>query len=292
MTVERILFRNGTTVEWTAAGDPVLEMGEPGWDSTTKTLKIGDGVTAFSALEGLASTATPPAVPDPILLDDFNRTTANGWGNASDFPVASNTWSTVNTAARYSTATTDGGTAAMAFNNTTWAGESSGTCYMASIDELNAEILVTASFSANLTSGTRYIRPFVRRIANGSWYACQAYISASTTRIQFEGSLSNVAAYITGSSSYTIRASPLTANEKLSIRFRVSGGTTPLLQARAWLTAGSEPTGWQLEMTDPDAATTYATLQVAGDVGVQMYRSLTTDNISGYVHSGIEANAL
>lgn len=44
--------RNGTTTQWTAA-NPVLAKGEPGYDGDLNVLKIGDGVTAWSALEGM-----------------------------------------------------------------------------------------------------------------------------------------------------------------------------------------------------------------------------------------------
>ena len=45
----RILLRRGTAAEWTAA-NPVLLDGEPGWETDTGKLKIGDGETAWTAL--------------------------------------------------------------------------------------------------------------------------------------------------------------------------------------------------------------------------------------------------
>lgn len=45
----RIQFRRGTTEAWTSA-DPILLLGEPGWDQDLKQLKMGDGVTAWNEL--------------------------------------------------------------------------------------------------------------------------------------------------------------------------------------------------------------------------------------------------
>lgn len=42
-------LKRGTAVQWSAT-NPVLLDGEPGWDKTNFILKLGDGVTAWSAL--------------------------------------------------------------------------------------------------------------------------------------------------------------------------------------------------------------------------------------------------
>ena len=50
----RLQLRRGTTAQWAAATDPLLA-GEPGFNFTTKRLKIGDGTSLYSALEYLAT---------------------------------------------------------------------------------------------------------------------------------------------------------------------------------------------------------------------------------------------
>jgi len=47
--VTRLQIRRGTTAQWTAA-NPILAAGEPGLDTTTGLMKIGDGRTVWSAL--------------------------------------------------------------------------------------------------------------------------------------------------------------------------------------------------------------------------------------------------
>ena len=49
MPLARILLRRGTAAEW-AAEDPVLEDGEPGYETDTHLLRIGDGVSTFTNL--------------------------------------------------------------------------------------------------------------------------------------------------------------------------------------------------------------------------------------------------
>lgn len=43
-------FRRGSTKEWESI-NPVLREGEPGWDTTVKKQKIGDGITPWKDLK-------------------------------------------------------------------------------------------------------------------------------------------------------------------------------------------------------------------------------------------------
>lgn len=53
----RIILRNGTSVAWSTK-DPVLAKGEPGVDTETFVVKVGDGVKRWSALpESLVNSA-------------------------------------------------------------------------------------------------------------------------------------------------------------------------------------------------------------------------------------------
>lgn len=51
-------LRTGTAAEWNAA-DPVLLNGEPGYDTTNKILKLGDGKLCWSALKTTSKGNTP-----------------------------------------------------------------------------------------------------------------------------------------------------------------------------------------------------------------------------------------
>ena len=46
----RIKLRRDTAANWTS-NDPVLALGEAGYDTTNNELRVGDGTTAWSGLE-------------------------------------------------------------------------------------------------------------------------------------------------------------------------------------------------------------------------------------------------
>lgn len=48
--MNQIQIRRGTTAEWAAAHPVVLAEGEPGYDTTLKITKIGDGITDWQTL--------------------------------------------------------------------------------------------------------------------------------------------------------------------------------------------------------------------------------------------------
>lgn len=52
-------FRRDTAANWTAA-NPTLASGEPGWETDTNKLKIGDGATAWNALGYFGGAAVSP----------------------------------------------------------------------------------------------------------------------------------------------------------------------------------------------------------------------------------------
>lgn len=61
MAVTRIQFRRGTAAEW-AAENPVLNSGEPGVETDTEQVKVGDGITAWN---GLGYMGSPADAMDP-----------------------------------------------------------------------------------------------------------------------------------------------------------------------------------------------------------------------------------
>lgn len=66
----KIRVRSGTSEEW-AAKDPVLLLAEPGYDSTTRTLKIGDGASKWSELPVTVTTdQIDAAVANSVSVND------------------------------------------------------------------------------------------------------------------------------------------------------------------------------------------------------------------------------
>lgn len=60
-----IRLRQGTATEWTTA-NPVLASGEQGYETNTKRLKVGDGVSTWSALTYFASSSVTVSPTAPI----------------------------------------------------------------------------------------------------------------------------------------------------------------------------------------------------------------------------------
>lgn len=64
----RFQLRAGASTLW-ASANPTLAAGEPGWETDTRLLRIGDGVTPFTGLPYLFSSVSHPALAtfDPSL---------------------------------------------------------------------------------------------------------------------------------------------------------------------------------------------------------------------------------
>lgn len=61
-----IKLRRGSSSEWSSV-NPVLDSGEPGYDTTSKTLKIGDSATSWGGLPGL------PFAVDPSMANGASK---------------------------------------------------------------------------------------------------------------------------------------------------------------------------------------------------------------------------
>lgn len=67
---DKFQFKRGTAAEW-AAANPILSSGEPGVETDTKKMKIGDGVTAWTSL-AYAYMAAPPVGVQYIQAEDVD----------------------------------------------------------------------------------------------------------------------------------------------------------------------------------------------------------------------------
>lgn len=91
MAVAQIQIRRGTTVEWAAADPVVLAAGEPGLDTTTGVMKLGDGATAWASLLTSVFLMAHPIGSIYMSVDSTNPGTIYGgawsaWG-AGRVPV-------------------------------------------------------------------------------------------------------------------------------------------------------------------------------------------------------------
>lgn len=87
--IAQIQIRRGTTAEWAAASPVVLASGEPGYDTTIKSMKIGDGVTEWASLP--FGVACPYDIGD--VLQTMNATSpATRWVGTSWAAVGAGTF--------------------------------------------------------------------------------------------------------------------------------------------------------------------------------------------------------
>lgn len=62
--IAQIQLRRGTTAEWAAAAPVILSAGEPGYDTTLKQLRIGDGDSEWNQLSPIGALECPYDVGD------------------------------------------------------------------------------------------------------------------------------------------------------------------------------------------------------------------------------------
>ena len=74
--MSKIQLRRDTSANW-ASANPVLAQGEPGMDTTTGVVKVGDGSTAWSALGS-------KLMPADICMIVFGKDTARAVGSGDN----------------------------------------------------------------------------------------------------------------------------------------------------------------------------------------------------------------
>lgn len=73
----RLLFAEGTAADW-AASTLVLAVGQPGWDSTNRLLKVGDGGSLWADLPAYAPGSTGSSYTDEQVRDVVAAMIASG----------------------------------------------------------------------------------------------------------------------------------------------------------------------------------------------------------------------
>lgn len=77
--IAQIQMRRGTSAEWAAAAPVILSAGEPGYDTTEKKMKVGDGSTEWANLDFLGASDCPFPINSLFFTDDANDNPATRW---------------------------------------------------------------------------------------------------------------------------------------------------------------------------------------------------------------------
>ncbi|WP_349309732.1 PKD domain-containing protein [Microbacterium sp. MM2322] len=229
-------FGDGGTATGATATHAYTEAGEY---TITLTVTDDDGATDT---ETASVTVQAPSASTPLLLDEFARTTASGWGTAD----IGGAWSLRTTASRYSVS---GGSGNLILPK--------GATVYADATSVNADrVRVDATFSVDKLAEGTYVAVIGRQVG-ADYYVLRVRISADGTARLFVLRNNSVAIGSSFTLPFTIQA-----DQKYHAMFEVAGTSPTSLKAKVWAASATEPT-WQREATDATAA-----LQASGRIGV------------------------
>ena len=217
------------------------------------TVTDDDGATATTT-RTVNPTAPPPA--GSLAADDFQRTTANGWGSAP----TGGAWTLTGSASRFSV---NNGRGNMLFSAGTQL-----SAHLPSVSSTATDVRVDVSSDKRSTGGSIYVSVDGRQIAGVGAYRAKVVVNSAG-----QVTLALVRVNATGAETVVQPATVVsgityTPGTKLAVRIRVTGTGPTLLQARVWPAAGTEPTTWHRAGTDTTSA-----LQAPGAVGLLGYLS-------------------
>ena len=259
----RVAGDTGLPIE--SLGDAVAA-GEGSWSLAVSGLQDGDRVTALQIAPDDNTSALavnvpvngvilPPPPPDPLAIDDFQRTSSGTWGDA----VVGGTWNYAGTQADFSVSGGKGrvstaGSQTREARLSVGAGEVMQTGTV-SFDRLPVGGNAFAYLLARQNGSTAY-RASIREATNGAVY------------VQLKRVVNGVEANITGES----LVPGLNASSAAGIAFRFSV-VADQLKLRLWAAGGSEPSGWSISGQDATSS-----LTGGGGVGIRTYTSGSVSN--------------
>ncbi|MDN3444169.1 PKD domain-containing protein [Microbacterium sp. APC 3901] len=211
-------------------------------------------------------TVTAPQPPDPtqpLVLDEFDRTGANGWGSAA----TGGAWSYSTTSV--SAYSVDGAAAKIAVG----AG-STRAAYLTTVSTAAADLTSTMTVS-QLPVGGSVFTSFIARRVGGEDYRARAVVAANgSVQLQVQRTATTLTAA-------NIAGLTVAAGEELRVRVQAFGTNPTTIRAKVWKTGTTEPAAWQVSTTDTTAA-----LQAPGHVGVATYLGSGTTNVPYTVSFG------
>ncbi len=213
----------------------------------TVTLKVTDNQGATNSLSKSVTVAANAG--STLAQDDFERTSASGWGSSQ----TGGAWSVSGTASTYTVGSGNG--------NMIDAAGSTKTATLNSVSSNRTDTNVTFTTDIAPTGGGLFVSALARQVGSVA-YEGRAWISASgAVQAQLlQGGNTLQAAVVTGLT--------YTPGMQLNLRVQAFGTSPTTLQAKVWPATQAEPSAWQVSITDSTAA-----LQSFGSVGLRAYLS-------------------
>jgi PKD repeat protein len=202
-------------------------------------------------------TLTAPA-DAPFILDAFNRTVSNGWGNAD----TGGPWTPTSTASTLSVAN---GSGVIKLGGP---GYQAG-AQLTGVAQTDTDLRGTVALDKTATGGGTQVYVSGRRISSNTEY--RAMIKFTST-----GKMSTSLTAFAGGTGKTLGAETLlpitaTGTQQVNFRMQVTGTSPTTVKVKAWLAGTTEPAPWNLTATDSTAG-----LQVPGGVALQGYVSASS----------------
>ena len=230
--------------------------GAAGTYTVTLTVTDDDGATATTTR---SVTVTAPQPGQPFAVDAFGRTVNGGLGSADTGGV----WVTTGAGANFAVA---GGQARI-----TMSGPASSSYAVLPVASTDTDVNVSVGFDKLVSGGSAFASVIGRRVGADDY--------RTKVRVLSDGSVQLSLVRTTGGAETTL--GPVTsvagltvaANERLQVRFQVTGTNPTTVRAKVWKVGAAEPAAWLVSTTDSTAA-----LQAAGGVGMLVYLSSAATN--------------
>ncbi|MDN3444170.1 PKD domain-containing protein [Microbacterium sp. APC 3901] len=230
----------------------------------TVALKVTDDRAGAHTITNTVTVTAPEPEPVlPLVVDEFDRTGANGWGSAA----TGGAWSYSTTS--LSAYSVDGAAAKIAVG----AG-STRAAYLAAISSESTDLTSTMTVS-QLPVGGSVFTSFMPRRVGGEDYRARVVVAANgSVQLQVQRTATTLTAV-------NVPGLTLAAGEELQVRVQAFGTNPTTIRAKVWKTGTTEPAAWQVSTTDTTAA-----LQAPGHVGVAAYLGSGTTNVPYTVSLG------
>lgn len=228
--------------------------GAAGTYTVTLTVTDNGGLTATKTATVVAtSIVTPPADPNILASDDFNRTSTSGWGTA----VKGGVW----TSPLNSNFAINNGSGALLLTP-----GATRRALLNSVSVRDVELQSQISSDKPPLVGMVVAGLVGRQVGTDFYLGRARLLPNGVVGLQILHGSTLLADTTVAGLSYT-------PGDLLNLKVRFTGATPTTIQAKLWALNATEPATWQLTATDASAG-----LQAAGTVGVESYISTSASN--------------
>jgi PKD repeat protein len=199
--------------------------------------------------------------PDVLASDTFGRTVSNGWGTAD----TGGPWTVNGTASQFSVS---GGQGVITL---TTAGNGR-SAYLGGVSATDTDVSAGIRLDKLANATGLFVGTIGRRVGTSEYrlkikIAPDGSVTAYISRL-VNGTETTVQTMLIAGLTYA-------AGQRLNTRLQVIGTSPTTIRGRVWLSTATEPTSWQVNVTDATSG-----LQTAGALGVHAYISGSATNPS------------